>query len=96
MLLVLTEKQRCIIFYGISGSGKTWIAQFMRLIFDCHWKHQPKSIYEHRCHPDMYNKSLLIMNEASMKKLFANDDLHQMKLLTEGLGLSIESKYKHG
>ena len=46
MLAVKSKKQRCVIFHGISGSGKSSIAEFMKNIFESHFKNETKGIFD--------------------------------------------------
>ena len=48
MLLEEDDKQRCVIFNGLSGSGKTVIASFMHHIFDSHFENETKSLYNEK------------------------------------------------
>jgi len=38
MLVPESEKRRCVIVTGVSGSGKTVIAKFLKDIFKAYWK----------------------------------------------------------
>ena len=48
MLLGESEKRRCVILYGTSGSGKSKIARMMTNIFDSHYKMETKGMYDER------------------------------------------------
>ena len=68
----------------------------MRQIFDSHWKHETKSVYDEKISPYDANKQLLIMNEANMYRMFSKNNLSLMKKLLEGEGVPLENKYAHG
>ena len=46
MLNVYDEKRRCVIFHGISDSGKSFIADLMEEIFDSHKKNDTKDKFD--------------------------------------------------
>ena len=56
MLLELDKKQRGVIFYGVAGSGKSFIAKIMRDIFDCHWKQQGRTVFDEKIFKEDTNK----------------------------------------
>ena len=95
MLLESHEKQRCVIFHGKAGSGKTRLARYTANIFDSYWKNETRGMYDERISPEEAHKQLLVMNEASMYHLFSRSrGLPFMKRLMEGLGVAIENKYQ--
>lgn len=96
MLLGESEKQRCVIFHGKAGSGKSRLARYTANIFESHWKNETKGIYDEKISPEDAHKQLLVMNEANMYRLFSKSKgLPMMKRLMEGDGASLENKYGH-
>ena len=96
MLLGGNEKQRCLILYGEAGSGKTRLARYTAGIFDSHWKHETKGLYDEKISPEEAHKQLLVMNEANACRLFSKSKgLPVMKRLMEGEGAPLENKYGH-
>ena len=95
MVLVEDEKQRMVVFYGLSGSGKSWLAWYMNEIFDCHFDNETKSIYNEAITKEEAHKQLYMINEANMDSLFKKKNLPRMKRLSEGEGINLENKYKN-
>jgi hypothetical protein len=52
-------------------------------------------MYDEKLTKEAANRSLVIYNEATMRTLFAPNNLAEMKTLTEGLGKNIVNKYGH-
>ena len=46
MLARVNDKQRCVILHGDPDTGKSWIADFMRKIFDAYYEDETKEIYD--------------------------------------------------
>ena len=92
MLVEFQAKRKCVIFHGIAESGKSKLAEFMKNIFDAHWKHAPRGNFDERTTQEDTHKQLLIINEANMFELFAKRNIPYMKLLMEGQGCPVENK----
>ena len=95
MMLCEDDKQRSVLFHGISDSGKSQIAKFMRDIFDSHYKKETKSIYDEKISRQEAHKQIYIVDEANMVKLFRKKNVADMKNLTSGQGIPLENKYNH-
>lgn len=87
------KKKRCLIWTGVSDSGKSTIANYVALIFDCHNYRETKGIYDEKMSRDDTHKQVLIMDEASVHQIFAKRRLADTKLLLEGQGIAIENKF---
>ena len=48
MLVPEIEKMRCVIFHGLSNSGKSRIAAYMNDIFDSHYKNETRGQYDEK------------------------------------------------
>ena len=79
MLNVYDGKRRCVIFHGVSGSGKSEIADMMRDIFDAHYKNETKDKFDALITPEEANKQLYVHDEACMISLFSKSNMANMK-----------------
>jgi hypothetical protein len=50
------KKKRCLIWTGVSDSGKSTIANYVALIFDCHNYRETKGIYDEKMSRDDTHK----------------------------------------
>ena len=49
MLLRVNDKQRGVLIHGDPDTGKSWIANFMRNIFDSYYEDETKEVYDMHC-----------------------------------------------
>ena len=49
MLVRASDKQRCVLIHGDPDTGKSWIANFMKNIFDSYYEDETKEMYDMHC-----------------------------------------------
>ena len=61
------EKRKCVIFHGEVDSGKSRIAEYMKIIFDAHYKNETKGQYDEKISRKEAHKHLYIHDEAALE-----------------------------
>ena len=81
--------------HGVSGSGKSWISNYMANIFQSYKYAPSKETFDEKLGVEDAHRQLLIIDEANMEDLHTKKNLTRVKKLTEGFGYPFSNKYGH-